>query len=72
MKQALEEATTPDVTVPHPHADPHGMRDVLHRLGVKPENPATCTGRTWGGAAGAQKVIVSPADGQRIAAVAVA
>jgi len=72
MKQALEEATTSDVTVPHPHADPHGIRDVLSRLGIQAENPATCTGRTWGGAGGAQHPIVSPADGQRIASVAVA
>jgi aldehyde dehydrogenase (NAD+) len=52
MKQALEEATTPDVTVPHPHADPHGIRDVLAQLGVPPENAAYSTGRTWGGASG--------------------
>ena len=29
MKQALEEATRPDVTVKHPHQDPHGIQDVL-------------------------------------------
>jgi aldehyde dehydrogenase (NAD+) len=69
MKQALEEATTPDVTVPHPHADPHGIRDVLAQLGVQSENSAYSTGRTWGGASGTARVITSPADGQRIAAV---
>ena len=70
MKQALEEATRKDVTVPHPHADPHGMRDVLRQLGVADANPAYCTGREWGGAANPSRVIASPADGQRIAAVA--
>ena len=72
MKQAFEEATTPDVTVPHPHQDPHGIQDVLRQLGIRSENPAYCTGRHWGGHGNEQKVIVSPADGQRIAAVAVA
>ncbi|MEJ7659431.1 MAG: hypothetical protein WKG07_07310 [Hymenobacter sp.] len=39
MKQALEEATQKDVTVPHPHADPHGIRDVLRQLGVAEYQP---------------------------------
>jgi aldehyde dehydrogenase (NAD+) len=69
MKQALEEATTPDVTVAHPHADPHGMQDVLHRLGIKPFNAAYSTGREWGGPGQAAKTIVSPADGRPIASV---
>ncbi|WP_151087286.1 L-piperidine-6-carboxylate dehydrogenase [Hymenobacter baengnokdamensis] len=72
MKQALEEATRPDVTVAHPHADPHGIRGVLQQLGIKPENPAASTGRQWSTTPGPQKVIVSPADGQRIAAVTLA
>jgi aldehyde dehydrogenase (NAD+) len=71
MKQALEEATTPDVTVAHPHADPHGIRDVLRQLGIKPQNPAYSTGREWGGT-GTTKTIVSPADGKEIATVALA
>jgi aldehyde dehydrogenase (NAD+) len=71
MKQALEEATTPDVTVAHPHADPHGIRDVLRQLGIEPHNPAYSTGRAWGGA-GATKTIVSPADGREIATVSLA
>jgi aldehyde dehydrogenase (NAD+) len=71
MKQALEEATTPDVTVAHPHADPHGMQDVLRQLGIKPHNSAYSTGREWGGV-GATKTIVSPADGREIATVALA
>jgi aldehyde dehydrogenase (NAD+) len=58
--------------VPHPHQDPHGMHDVLHRLGIKPENPAFSTGRHWGGHGNAAKAIVSPADGMLIASVAVA
>ena len=70
MKQALEEATRQDVTVPHSHADPHGIRDVLRQLGVADANPAFSTGREWGGAGNAARDIVSPADGQRIAAVA--
>ncbi|GAA4494440.1 aldehyde dehydrogenase family protein [Hymenobacter ginsengisoli] len=70
MKQALEEATTPDVTVPHPHHDPHGMRDVLRQLGVQSQNAAYSTGRQWGGASNPSRQIVSPADGQPIAAVA--
>ncbi len=69
MKQALEEATTPDVTVAHPHADPHGIQDVLHQLGIKPFNAAYSTGREWGGPGQASKAIVSPADGQPIATV---
>jgi aldehyde dehydrogenase (NAD+) len=72
MKQALEEATTPDVTVAHPHADPHGMRDVLHHLGLQPLSPAYSTGRHWGSPGTSTKNIVSPADGQHIAAVSVA
>ncbi len=72
MKQALEEATTPDVTVAHPHTDPHGIQDVLRQLGIKAQNPAYSTGRHWGDTTGASKTIVSPADGQVIAAVALA
>jgi aldehyde dehydrogenase (NAD+) len=72
MKQALEEATTPDVTVAHPHADPHGMRDVLSQLGVPAHSPAYSTGRHWGSAGQPTKTIVSPADGQPIAAITVA
>ena len=70
MKQALEEATQKDVTVPHPHHDPHGMRDVLRQLGIADSNPAFSTGREWGGTGNTARDIVSPADGQRIAAVA--
>jgi aldehyde dehydrogenase (NAD+) len=72
MKQALEEATTPDVTVAHPHADPHGIQDVLRQLGVQPHNPATSTGRQWAGTGSETKTIVSPADGKTIATVALA
>ena len=73
MKQALEEATAPDVTVPHPHHDPHGIQDVLRQLGVTADNAAYSTGRTWGGAAYAdRRVINAPADGRRIASVAFA
>ena len=50
MKQALEEATAADVTVPHPHHDPHGIQDVLRQLGVQADNAAYSTGRAWGGA----------------------
>jgi aldehyde dehydrogenase (NAD+) len=50
MKLALEEATSAaDVTVEHPHADPHGIQDVLRQLGVEADNAAYSTGRTWGG-----------------------
>ena len=73
MKQALEEATAPDVTVPHPHHDPHGIQDVLRQLGVTADNAAYSTGRTWGGATNAdRRVINAPADGRRIASVAFA
>jgi aldehyde dehydrogenase (NAD+) len=73
MKQALEEATTPDVTVEHPHHDPHGIRDVLRELGIQSENAAYSTGLKWGGSHnGNRRTIVAPADGQRIASVAMA
>ena len=73
MKQALEEATAPDVTVPHPHEDPHGIQDVLRQLGVQTDNAAYSTGRTWGGHSNAdRRVINAPADGRRIASVAFA
>ena len=73
MKQALEEATAPDVTVEHPHHDPHGIQDVLRQLGVQADNAAYSTGRTWGGAQNAERrVINAPADGRRIASVAFA
>ena len=73
MKQALEEATAPDVTVAHPHEDPHGMQDVLRQLGVEAHNAAYSTGRAWGGGANAEhRVISAPADGHRLASVAFA
>jgi aldehyde dehydrogenase (NAD+) len=73
MKQALEEATTADVTVEHPHHDPHGIQDVLRQLGVQANNAAYSTGRTWGGDQNAdRRVINAPADGRRIASVAFA
>ncbi|WP_210521031.1 L-piperidine-6-carboxylate dehydrogenase [Hymenobacter terricola] len=73
MKQALEEATAPDVTVPHPHHDPHGIQDVLRQLGVEADNAAYSTGRAWGGSTNAERrVINAPADGRRIASVAFA
>ncbi|HEX8329252.1 MAG TPA: aldehyde dehydrogenase family protein [Hymenobacter sp.] len=73
MKQALEEATAPDVTVAHPHEDPHGIQDVLRQLGVESENAAFSTGRTWGGRANAERrTVLAPADGRRMAAVAFA
>ena len=73
MKQALEEATAPDVTVAHPHEDPHGIQDVLRQLGVAPENAAYSTGRVWGGGANAdRRTVRAPADGQRMATVAFA
>ncbi|WP_082115884.1 L-piperidine-6-carboxylate dehydrogenase [Hymenobacter terrenus] len=73
MKQALEEATAPDLTVAHPHEDPHGIQDVLRQLGVEADNAAYSTGRTWGGRHNAERrVINAPADGRRIASVAFA
>ena len=72
MKQALEEATAPDVTVDHPHHDPHGMRDVLRRLGVQATTPASSTGRQWAGSGHAMHQVMSPADGCPIGTVAVA
>ena len=77
MKQALEEATAPDVTVAHEtptgYHDPHGIQDVLRQLGVEADNAAYSTGRTWGGSANAERrVINAPADGRRIASVAFA
>ena len=73
MKQALEEATAPDVTVAHPHQDPHGIQDVLRQLGVQADNAAYSTGRAWGGADNAdRRVINAPADGRRMASVAFA
>ena len=73
MKQALEEATAPDVTVPHPHHDPHGIQDVLRQLGVQADNAAYITGRTWGGAQNTdRRVVNAPADGRRMASVAFA
>jgi aldehyde dehydrogenase (NAD+) len=74
MKLALEEATSAaDVTVEHPHTDPHGIRDVLRALGVQLQNPATSTGRQWQGHEnGRSRTIVSPADGQVIAHVRLA
>jgi aldehyde dehydrogenase (NAD+) len=70
MKQALEEASRRDVTVKHPHADPHGIQDVLHQLGIGAEVPAYSTGRQWGGAGQQLRPVHSPADGQLIAHVA--
>ena len=73
MKQALEEATASDVTVAHPHHDPHGIQDVLRQLGVAADNAAYSTGRAWGGSANAdRRIINAPADGRRIASVAFA
>ena len=73
MKQALEEATAPDVTVAHPHHDPHGIQDVLRQLGVQADNAAYSTGRARGGADNADRRIVkAPADGRRMASVAFA
>ncbi|MGI4871009.1 MAG: L-piperidine-6-carboxylate dehydrogenase [Janthinobacterium lividum] len=72
MKQALEEATAPDVTVDHPHQDPHGIRDVLRQLGIKPVSAAYSTGREWGGSGREQHRITSPADGQLIGTVSIA
>ena len=73
MKQALEEATASDVTVAHPHLDPHGIQDVLRQLGVAADNAAYSTGRAWGGSTNAdRRIINAPADGHRIASVAFA
>ncbi|HEX8506387.1 MAG TPA: aldehyde dehydrogenase family protein, partial [Hymenobacter sp.] len=73
MKQALEEATAPDVTVAHPHEDPHGIQDVLRQLGVASDNAAYSTGRHWGGSANAERrTVLAPADGRRMASVAFA
>ncbi|WP_083322281.1 L-piperidine-6-carboxylate dehydrogenase [Hymenobacter lapidarius] len=73
MKQALEQATAPDVTVAHPHEDPHGIQDVLRQLGVQAENAAYSTGRQWGGSANAERrTVLAPADGRSIASVAFA
>lgn len=73
MKQALEEATAPDVTVAHPHADPHGIQDVLRQLGVQADNAAYSTGRQWGGQTNAgRRTVLAPADGHPIATVAFA
>ena len=73
MKLALEEVTAADLTVEHPHPDPHGIQAVLTALGVQARNPATSTGREWQGHEnGRSRAIVSPADGQLIAHVALA
>ena len=72
MKLALEEATAPDVTVAHPHHDPHGIADVLRALGIEAKNAAYCTGRNWGGQHGHQHAVLAPADGCLIAHVAMA
>lgn len=73
MKQALEEATTPDVTVEHPHEDKHGIRDVLRALGIQSENAAYSTGLHWGGHRNQRsRPIAAPADGRRMASVALA
>ena len=73
MKQALEQATAPDVTVAHPHEDPHGIQDVLRQLGVQADNAAYSTGRQWGGSANAERrTVLAPADGRAIASVAFA
>ena len=73
MKQALEEATAADVTVPQPHHDPHGIQDVLRQLGVQADNAAYSTGRIWGGAQNTdRRVVHAPADGRRMASVAFA
>src|SRR6476661_1274642 len=73
MKQALEEATAPDVTVEHPHEDKHGVRDVLRQLGIQAENAAYSTGLKWGGAQNAKtRTILAPADGNLIASVKMA
>ena len=74
MKQALEEATSAaDVTVAHPHADPHGIQDVLRQLGVQADNAAYSTGRVWGGSGSAnRRTVLAPADGLPIASVAFA
>jgi len=73
MKQALEETASPtDTTVATPHSDPHGIRDVLTRLGIGAVSPAYCTGRAWGGEANPTKAVRSPADGQLIGHVALA
>ena len=69
MKQALEEATTPDVTVAHPHHDPHGIQDVLRQLGISGASGAASTGRQWQGTSGRQHTVVSPADGKTIGTV---
>ena len=73
MKQALEEAAASDVTVAHPHEDPHGLQDVLRQLGVEAENAAYSTGRVWGGGANAdRRPVCAPADGRPMARVAFA
>jgi aldehyde dehydrogenase (NAD+) len=59
--------------VEHPHADPHGIQDVLRQLGIEADNAAYSTGRTWGGRQNPdRRVINAPADGRRIASVAFA
>jgi len=71
MKQALEEATATGTDV-QTH-DPHGIRQVLHELGVQAENAAWSTGLQWGDTGNKDsKVICSPADGHLIGAVAFA
>ena len=73
MKQALEQATRDDVTVDHPHDDPHGLRDVLKQLGIEDKNAAYSTGLEWGSqASGNSRTIKAPADGKRLAEVAMA
>jgi aldehyde dehydrogenase (NAD+) len=70
MKQALEEATATGTDVQE--HDPHGIQQVLRELGIQAENAAYSTGLQWGGAGQNLKLIHSPTDGRRIAAVAMA
>ncbi|AHJ99135.1 L-piperidine-6-carboxylate dehydrogenase [Hymenobacter swuensis] len=71
MKQALEEAAATGTDVQdHDH---HGIKQVLHDLGIEAHNAAWSTGLTWGGAQnGNTRTITSTTDGRTIGTVALA
>ncbi|RSK46000.1 L-piperidine-6-carboxylate dehydrogenase [Hymenobacter perfusus] len=71
MKQALEEAAATGTDVQdHDH---HGIKQVLHDLGIQAHNAAWSTGLTWGGQQNSNtRTITSTADGRTIGTVALA
>ena len=71
LKQAFEEAAATGTDVQdHDH---HGIKQVLHDLGIEAHNAAWSTGLTWGGAQNSgTRTITSTADGRTIGTVALA